>query len=311
MPADTRRKLAEHLGVQPSVFDTLWVRGDWALGTLASLLGVAARISGGRLATVDGRLQDDTQPTPALVAATAASVPLLCAHLHALCDAAEEHASSLPPASAGPSTRGSRVGKATVCKEAHHLPRLGALSMGVVRVLAAWLTCKWQPQEASAASSAWVALLRLVRFFPWASLLHQELARTAEAVLVQGTAAAQHALVVQAKLPAWILKRCNEQRLLTDCSAPFAPAAYLSVGYIPQIMIIAQCAEAARLAKGLPPAVQAALDSDAWRVLVGGALTTHILRQSVTLGGPVPSGKNLSGDTGDLRVDEVPPATAV
>ena len=307
-PAQLREALSAQLQAPSSAFDTLWVHGEWALLTVAAALRVAARASGGLLASVDGRAAGDTTTAPALVSATGAAIPLLCAHVHALCDAAEEYASGLPPISAGPAARGSRVGKALVCKEAHHLPRLGALPMAVVRVLTAWLACRWQPADAAGTSSAWIALLRLMRFFPWASLLHQEVAKAAEGVLVQGSAAAVGALVLEAKLPQWILKRSNEQRLLADCSKPFAAAPSLTVGYMPQTMAVAQCAEAARLAKQLPAEVQAAFESQAWSVFVGGALTTHILRQSVTLGGPVPSGKNLSGDMGDLRVDEVPPA---
>ncbi len=311
VPADERILVAKRLGASVSCFDTLWGHGDFALLSLASVLQLAARVSGGGLAQVDGRSAQAQSTVPALVKHTGSAVPLMCSYLHALCDAAEEYASQLPPSSAGSSARCTRVGKALVSKEAHHLPRLGSIPMAVVHVLVAWLRCRWQGAPPDAASGAWIALLRTVRFFPWASLLHQEVCKAAEAVLVQSDTRSVHSLVVRAQLPQWILKRSNEQRLLTDCSQPFAAAPSVSVGFIPQLMNMAQALEAARLGDLLPAAASAAVGTDAWAVFVNGALTTHILRQSVTLGGPVPSGKNLSGDTGDLRVDEVPAAAGV
>jgi hypothetical protein len=74
-----------------------------------------------------------------------------------------------------------------------------------------------------------------------------------------------------------------------------------------QVFSMAQSLEAASLARLLPEQAAAALRNDSWQVFVSGAVTTHILRTSVTLGGPVPSGKNLSGGMSDARVDEVRP----
>ena len=286
-----------------------WRHGTAILQALSGLVRLAARTVGGVLGS-GAPSQVAALPPPPLVDMLLDLLPLMTEFLTAAATEAEHAASTLPPAPAGQSTVAAPVSLISgrrVVGEAHHLPRLGQCAAAVAEIVAGLLLCQWQGTGESMGVSCTV-LLQCVEAFPWASLLHRTVFSALEAVVMQGSDEGKEAVLVQGGLPSWLVRMAKAQCLPGDIGNMYAGSPSHTVGFVGHAMAAAAAVAAAQQAKTLPTAVSQHLEqTPGWTAFVGGMLCVHIMRQSVAIGGPVPSGKNLSGDAvPDLKVDEVP-----